>query len=134
MSYFCMSCKHDTEASPCEHCGSEKIAFVLTDFKVLGYTDTKDTTLTLNPIKSEDKRIPRFLFSDMPEFSMKIELTPEQAEKLNQMLPKFDTSQFIGLPCATCGEPFTQAFFDAGGTMIRASDDRWQHDHCSSQN
>lgn len=125
---YCMNCKRDTETSPCEHCGGEKTATV---YKLSG--DVSDVTVTLNPEpKSDDKRT--FQLPTFPEFSMKIQLTPEEAEKLSQMLPKFDVSQFVGLPCATCGEPFTQAFFDDGGGIIRTADDRWQHDHCSSQN
>src|SRR5687768_8574624 len=71
-------------------------------------------------------------FNVAAQFELK--LTPEQAENLARMLPHFDVSQLVGLPCSTCGELFTGTFFDAGGTVIRASDDRWQHDHCRSQN
>jgi hypothetical protein len=67
-------------------------------------------------------------------FELTAKLSDEDAKKLERLLPKFDVSRFIGVPCATCGELFTQGFFDAGGTIIRTSDDRWQHDHCLSQN
>lgn len=130
MALFCMNCNRGTNTIPCEHCGGREVnIFTVEGGEVEGYiyNDNSSTEPT-----TDEGGIHIEFSAWKAEWTF--ELTPEQAEQLNRGLPKFDVSQFVGIPCATCGEPFTQAFFGAGGTMIRTGDDRWQHDHCRSEN
>lgn len=128
MAYYCMTCKQESPDAPCTHCGSNELAFIINldnppQVVKLDIDTDKEDIYTL----FDSLTVPTF-------FEMEIKLTPEQAEKWEKMFPKFDVYELVGVPCATCGEPFTDAFFDAGGTMIRTADDRWQHDHCAGMN
>jgi hypothetical protein len=113
----------------CEHCGKEVVGICLCNVTFTTYESIPKRSKPVMPVKPTEPPTKMKMPSlDDLYFSMECRLTDEQAKQFKDLF-KFDIAQFVGASCIICGQVFTQAYFDNGGTITR-NGKNWVHDTC----